>query len=717
MSAQFIPLDRNPPSKDVSRMDRHVSSPTIPTAPYVPLKHTEAPVRVVPDNAPTSSLSSLKVVRDVHAPLTLTRSEETNRPKRKVTQTMDDELSLPTRRPKKNSKISYPPTSWGIYSKPTHYRTDSDYWKETLLSRYLKEDGPSISSSSNSKPIQRERVPADLSSQQLPLSPSTLNPPHMSTSRTMPTTSIKALATSSTNLQPLLPGRDDETMKTTKKMMTMEESNAKSSLSPKCRGTMTRGSTQIPVLKKPSACSEGMAKTSLPPSDTSDSRLAHRLAYPPPNGNASSKESVSTSISSSPLAVALQLMWREQLALETQRSALEWLNQNKRSKCPRSGCRLGASLLEQPRSLFPIALKSFKNMETTSTLNSTPGHLQSMRELSCTTSPCATKSREVNLSHCSTLIDSCNYIPPSSYLEVENPLASTQVDGSQERLAPPPPNQMCAIAPTRSKAAASKKVIVDTATSASNVGDQDTRDCSAHNLFSVGLGTRPAYLRYNVWPDAPNLSPTAADWTESARPLMRPPAEEFKNANAMRTIEDHQELFKIVTPIKVDVFESLLVNHPNQPFVRSVCDGLCFSFWPWAHTTGPTTPITHDESRPTPTDPAKAAFLRDQLLLEQSKGHFSDSFGPDLLPGMFCMPAYPVPKPNGTDMRLVTDHSAGKFPLNGLIDHERVTGYPLDNMSHLGEMLIHFRSASDNEGSDNEPSKLVMWKSDVAEAY
>ncbi|PPQ91591.1 hypothetical protein CVT25_012778 [Psilocybe cyanescens] len=43
MSAQFIPLDRNPPSKDVSRMDRHVSSPTIPTAPYVPLKHTEAP--------------------------------------------------------------------------------------------------------------------------------------------------------------------------------------------------------------------------------------------------------------------------------------------------------------------------------------------------------------------------------------------------------------------------------------------------------------------------------------------------------------------------------------------------------------------------------------------------------------------------------------------------------------------------------------------------
>jgi hypothetical protein len=50
------------------------------------------------------------------------------------------------------------------------------------------------------------------------------------------------------------------------------------------------------------------------------------------------------------------------------------------------------------------------------------------------------------------------------------------------------------------------------------------------------------------------------------------------------TIAKHPDLFKVVTPINVEVFAHLLGDHPNQPFVRSVCDGLRNGFWPWADT-------------------------------------------------------------------------------------------------------------------------------------
>jgi hypothetical protein len=45
-----------------------------------------------------------------------------------------------------------------------------------------------------------------------------------------------------------------------------------------------------------------------------------------------------------------------------------------------------------------------------------------------------------------------------------------------------------------------------------------------------------------------------------------------------------------------------------------------------------------------------------------------------------------------------------------MIKHEKVTGFPLDNMVHFGEMLMDLER--------REPGKeKVIWKSDVAEAY
>jgi len=235
-------------------------------------------------------------------------------------------------------------------------------------------------------------------------------------------------------------------------------------------------------------------------------------------------------------------------------------------------------------------------------------------------------------------------------------------------------------------------------------------DTNAPKTEELAYGMRPRYLRHNVWDPDSEFSRTTADWTETARPLPRPPLEELQDEVTAKTIRENPDLFKIVTPINVDIFESYLSDHPNQPFVRSVCQGLREGFWPWADTLKEGYPATHDESQPTPSNPTRAVFLTSQLAIEQSKDRFSRSFGRDLLPGMYSMPIYAVPKPNSTDLRLVTDQSYGRYSLNSMIDHDRVTGYPLDNLKHLGEMLLDLERRSPGE-------RRVVWKSDIAEAY
>ena len=110
-----------------------------------------------------------------------------------------------------------------------------------------------------------------------------------------------------------------------------------------------------------------------------------------------------------------------------------------------------------------------------------------------------------------------------------------------------------------------------------------------------------------------------------------------------------------------------------------------------------------------PKDDKQVSFLHDQCLKEQHKGFFSESFGKDL-PGMYSMPIYAVPKPHSEDLCMVTDHNAGSFSLNSMINHTRVTGFPLDNVRHLGEMLL-----DTCQSIGNVP--LTLWKSDIADAY
>ena len=222
-------------------------------------------------------------------------------------------------------------------------------------------------------------------------------------------------------------------------------------------------------------------------------------------------------------------------------------------------------------------------------------------------------------------------------------------------------------------------------------------------------GLQSKYLCHN-FEESSTLSPMTSKWSEQVLPLLHAPLSETLNPFATKTITDNPDLFQVNTPINVDVFEALLKTHQNPKFVDSVCAGLCKGFWPWADTLHASFPITHDESCLTPDNNEQATFIQDQCLKEHHKGYYLNYFGTKLLPGMYSMPIHAIPKPNSTDLRLVTDHSTGPFSLNSMINCTQVTGFPLDNLHHLGEMLLDARRSIGNV-------PLTLWKSDISDAY
>ena len=217
-------------------------------------------------------------------------------------------------------------------------------------------------------------------------------------------------------------------------------------------------------------------------------------------------------------------------------------------------------------------------------------------------------------------------------------------------------------------------------------------------------------MRINLYRDDDLLSRSCAEWTEIAQPLVSVPLKERTNSLVNETIENHWHLFKVETPINVDVFEKLLAEHPNRSYVNSVVDGLRNGFWPWADTRVGDYPDTLDESLGDPKNENELKFICEQHDKEIASRQFSDSFRTDLLPGMYSMPIHVVLKPQSSDFRLVTNQSARDYSLNSMICCEDIAGYLLDNMTHLGEMLLRKKSTHPNEN-------FVLFKSNIAEAY
>ena len=219
-------------------------------------------------------------------------------------------------------------------------------------------------------------------------------------------------------------------------------------------------------------------------------------------------------------------------------------------------------------------------------------------------------------------------------------------------------------------------------------------------------------MRHLVWSQSDTLdtfSPTAHA-TLFEEPPPQPMASDFLNREANITIARNPELFKIVSPIHVSRLWDLLMSHPNQPLVESLCWSFIDGFWPWADATHDDYPITWDFSSRPPKSEDEAQFIRDQRDIELSADHFSSSFGPDLLPGMYSSPIHAVPRPRSAKLRLVTDHSASTFSLNSLINRSAIAGCKMDTITNLGNALLQYRRVHGDK-------PLILFKSDVSAAY
>lgn len=234
---------------------------------------------------------------------------------------------------------------------------------------------------------------------------------------------------------------------------------------------------------------------------------------------------------------------------------------------------------------------------------------------------------------------------------------------------------------------------------------KDHKSLHRHELLFT---KRPRFARGFLWEaDEPSLSATY-NYSLTALPLPSPPSFDDLPCELVDTLKDNPDLFQIVTPINIDLLQQDLAAHPNPSFVKSVLAGFRTGFWPWANICQPGYPITHDESLPMPSDTAHATFTREQCLVEQVAGRYSQFFGDRLLPGMYCMPQHVVARDNGK-LRLVTNHSAGPYSLNSMIPlTER--SFPLDGIQNLGRSIRRQRLRYPLR-------EQTLFKSDIKSAY
>lgn len=220
------------------------------------------------------------------------------------------------------------------------------------------------------------------------------------------------------------------------------------------------------------------------------------------------------------------------------------------------------------------------------------------------------------------------------------------------------------------------------------------------------FGMEPGYHRGFLWGDDEKMCSPSADATLTARPVPKPPDGELNNLAAVNTIRTRPDLFKIVTPIRVDRLEELLRPHPNRPFVESILNGLREGFWPYADESVTTAPVEIPNHATVLQDPAILRKARDREL---EMGRFSAPF-PELLPAMRTAPLGLVPKKASGQFRMIVDHSAGGLhSLNSTIPHDRIA-VRYDNVRDLGACLLAFRR-------ENGDRIIFLWKSDISEAF
>ncbi|KAJ7163854.1 hypothetical protein C8R43DRAFT_834354, partial [Mycena crocata] len=162
------------------------------------------------------------------------------------------------------------------------------------------------------------------------------------------------------------------------------------------------------------------------------------------------------------------------------------------------------------------------------------------------------------------------------------------------------------------------------------------------------------------------------------------PPEAFENRALVNTVILNPGLFRVSTPIRVDLFQNLLASHPNQPLVNSFCKGLREGFWPWAKP-DVTHPATLDGSKPV-RSVAEQVFLEKTRDEEIAAGRFSAGFR-TLLPGMHAIAIHAVPKPHSEKLRLVTNFSGGDASRNSIISRFDTNSTRMDGIRELADHL------------------------------
>jgi len=481
------------------------------------------------------------------------------------------------------------------------------------------------------------------------------------------------------------------------------------SKNPTCLGSSkTSHSTQVPTqaVSKQSNPSISSIETLKAVNSSSVLQQDHPITSHLLNGKGSSKVNPSISTKSCLLSTGLQLLRNGRHELERQISFLGQLKRRGRFRPPLTGRPRGVAHREQFHLSSLTEPANLMTMPNISRANSPLRLQQDINELSSSILPLETSCAVDNRLYLPTLTSSPPSIRPLSYQTGSN-MATEGEDLSNHEESPKSVTdlmQKVVPAPVAGTTMRVKSVEAPTMVN-SAVG---------HPQRIEFYGMRPKYLRYNIWDPDGDLAVTTAEWTHTAKPLPRPPSVQLMQPIVSDTVSKHSHLFKIVSPIKIDCFKDLLTDHPNQPLVKSVCDGLMYGFWPWADIWKPDYPETLDLSLSIQSDAEREKFFREQAAIEIAKGRYSESVGSSLLPGMYCMPIYAVPKPHSVKLRLVNDHSASRYSLNSMIDHDHVVGFPMDNLAQFGEHLINLRKKSPDLIG---PKSIVVWKSDIEGTY
>ncbi|KAF8804435.1 hypothetical protein BYT27DRAFT_7013901, partial [Phlegmacium glaucopus] len=170
-------------------------------------------------------------------------------------------------------------------------------------------------------------------------------------------------------------------------------------------------------------------------------------------------------------------------------------------------------------------------------------------------------------------------------------------------------------------------------------------------------------------------------------PLDSPPAHLLNDPSIQSTLLALHDFIHVETPFNVNHFESMLYDHPNQPFVKSVMNSLQYGFWPFDEGNWEDdhdNPIQNYATEQADID-AIHAFHNDEI----QACRWSAPLDSNVLPGMKISPIFVIWQKEKA--RVVTDHTADMIEfafvrLNDFIPRSEAKVH-YDNMQTFGQVI------------------------------